>query len=630
MAGVLSESTSKIHAQFVLFRHSSQSPVLYFCFCFASACLVRASRPHTALLDLPIVLGTCLNDYRGMDRSDSTSSNGSARARHNSALESGQFAYQRALLERTSSRSGTLSRTGSQSARNTILSTPTGTNGQSSPSATPNATRKWTPTHRVGGSLDINAVRGKWEERARTAEGTSDPRPLSDRARSDGPTSSPTRPSYDTPTRARTTDRLAFPQASPARLDLGQYEYSPSPPSKRHTMPAPIIASPLSPNTTGITVENENIDSPTSNSFSTPTPQRIHLPVSTPFQSSSIAAVRNLGTYAQTSDSPSYSPSARLRRSNTLESINNNSTGSSVSSENSARSFGTSQTSVPSSPDASTVSVRRRPTSLYGSDRDTVIPSPERPSRRPLSSSGMARTSSSPDKRPGSTSVPPSPSSASSSNPMFPTQYRSSFMAKKRGLDQLGTGQSVRRLERIASGDAPEDWPGTIVPNDEPPPPSPERLSRRETRPYRTREWGQPSPERRTPLPQVAPEPRVEPKPELVIPSVMNADDVVGIPRRKRLLRDTIPSNSPLPSSRLTRGLWADVQRHLIQAYEYLCHVGEAKEWIEGCLREELGFDVVELEERLRNGVILAKLVRVFQGEAAVRKIYDVRRCEVP
>ncbi|KAI0353517.1 hypothetical protein OH77DRAFT_1497233 [Trametes cingulata] len=205
-------------------------------------------------------------------------------------------------------------------------------------------------------------------------------------------------------------------------------------------------------------------------------------------------------------------------------------------------------------------------------------------------------------------------------------------MAKKRGLDHLGTGQSVRRLERIASGDAPDDWPGTTVRNDEPPPPpSPDRYSRREERSYRTRDWGQPSPERRA-LPQVPPSPspsiRAEPKQELVIPSVMNADDVAGIPRRKRLLRDTIPSNAPLPSSRLTRGLWADVQRHLIQAYEYLCHVGEAKEWIEGCLGEELPFGVVEMEEQLRNGVILAKLVRVFQGEAAVRRIYEAPKLD--
>ena len=87
--------------------------------------------------------------------------------------------------------------------------------------------------------------------------------------------------------------------------------------------------------------------------------------------------------------------------------------------------------------------------------------------------------------------------------------------------------------------------------------------------------------------------------------------------------------NTPLPSTRLTRGLWADVQRHLIQAYEYLCHVGEAKEWIEGCLGEELPFGVVEMEEQLRNGVVLAKLVRVFMGEGAVRKIYEVCPFEV-
>ncbi|TFK87060.1 hypothetical protein K466DRAFT_576027 [Polyporus arcularius HHB13444] len=217
---------------------------------------------------------------------------------------------------------------------------------------------------------------------------------------------------------------------------------------------------------------------------------------------------------------------------------------------------------------------------------------------------------------------------------MFPSQYRSSYLMKKRGIDHLGTGTSVRRLERIASGDAPDDWPGTAVPTDEPPPPPPpdkDRFSRREDRLARTRDWRQPSPERLSqPLPEVKlesfPEPR--PRPELVIPGVTNADDVVGVPRRKRLLRDTIPSNAPLPSSRLTRGLWADVQRHLIQAYEYLCHVGEAKEWIEGCLGEELPFGVVEMEEQLRNGVVLAKLVRVFMGEGAVRKIYEAPKLD--
>ena len=479
--------------------------------------------------------------------------------------------------------------------------------------------------------MDISAVRGKWEERSRAAEGTvpdSPSRPSVDRTRSDAPTPSPVRPSVETPGRSRSIDRFAFPPASPARSETLPSDYSPSPPSKRYTMPAPIIASPLSPNTTGVSVVVP--DSPT-NGFSNPEPQRIHLPVSTPLGSSSIAAVRNLSSYTQAADASSYTPSSvRLRRSNTLESLNPNSTGSSVSSENSVRSVTTNQTTVPNSPESSTTALRRRPTSLYG-DRDVALSSPERTTRRPLSSLGMARTrSTSPEKPPASTSVPPSPASASPSNPMFPTQYRSSYLMKKRGMDHLGTGASVRRLERIASGDAPEDWPSTAATADDPPPPSPERdrFSRREDRLHRTRDWRQPSPER-LPQPEPKVEVRLDPKQELVIPGVTNADDVAGVPRRKRLLRDTIPSNTPLPSTRLTRGLWADVQRHLIQAYEYLCHVGEAKEWIEGCLGEELPFGVVEMEEQLRNGVVLAKLVRVFMGEGAVRKIYEVCPFEV-
>jgi Ras GTPase-activating-like protein IQGAP2/3 len=116
-------------------------------------------------------------------------------------------------------------------------------------------------------------------------------------------------------------------------------------------------------------------------------------------------------------------------------------------------------------------------------------------------------------------------------------------------------------------------------------------------------------------------------------------DDVAGIPGRLRLSRSNAASISkataPLPSSKLTNragtgrwGLWADTQRHLLQAYEYLCHVGEAQQWIEGCLGEELGFGVVEMDEGLRNGVVLAKLCRVFQGEGVVRKIWDAPRLD--
>ncbi|TFK43549.1 hypothetical protein BDQ12DRAFT_595944 [Crucibulum laeve] len=104
-------------------------------------------------------------------------------------------------------------------------------------------------------------------------------------------------------------------------------------------------------------------------------------------------------------------------------------------------------------------------------------------------------------------------------------------------------------------------------------------------------------------------------------------DDVAGLPGRIQLKAPSAPS-SPMPSARLIGGNWADKQRHLIQAYEYLCHVGEAQQWVEGCLGEELEFGVVEMEDGLRNGVVLAKLVRAFEGEAAVKRIYEAPKLD--
>ncbi|KZS97625.1 hypothetical protein SISNIDRAFT_436160 [Sistotremastrum niveocremeum HHB9708] len=119
------------------------------------------------------------------------------------------------------------------------------------------------------------------------------------------------------------------------------------------------------------------------------------------------------------------------------------------------------------------------------------------------------------------------------------------------------------------------------------------------------------------------------PEDELVIPGITGASDVTGKPGRLRLSRASrVSAAAPLPSSRLSAGLWADVQRHLLQAYEYLCHVGEAQQWIEGCLGQELGFGVVEMEEELRNGIVLAKLVRVFDGQASVRRIYEAPKLD--
>ncbi|XP_017888182.1 ras GTPase-activating-like protein IQGAP1 isoform X2 [Ceratina calcarata] len=66
-----------------------------------------------------------------------------------------------------------------------------------------------------------------------------------------------------------------------------------------------------------------------------------------------------------------------------------------------------------------------------------------------------------------------------------------------------------------------------------------------------------------------------------------------------------------------------DEQRQKTLAYEYLCHLEEAKKWMEACLRETLP-PTTELEENLRNGVYLAKLAHFIAPETlALNKIYD-------
>uniref|UniRef100_A0A1A8GRW6 IQ motif containing GTPase activating protein 1 n=1 Tax=Nothobranchius korthausae TaxID=1143690 RepID=A0A1A8GRW6_9TELE len=66
-----------------------------------------------------------------------------------------------------------------------------------------------------------------------------------------------------------------------------------------------------------------------------------------------------------------------------------------------------------------------------------------------------------------------------------------------------------------------------------------------------------------------------------------------------------------------------DEQRQQNMAYEYLCHLEEAKRWMEACLDEELP-PTTELEEGLRNGVYLAKLGNFFAPQTvSLKKIYD-------
>ncbi|XP_054831639.1 ras GTPase-activating-like protein IQGAP3 [Eublepharis macularius] len=67
-----------------------------------------------------------------------------------------------------------------------------------------------------------------------------------------------------------------------------------------------------------------------------------------------------------------------------------------------------------------------------------------------------------------------------------------------------------------------------------------------------------------------------------------------------------------------------DEKRHQNEAYQYLCRLEEAKRWMEACLKEDLA-SPTELEESLRNGVILAKLGHFFAPDVVpLRKIYDL------
>ncbi|XP_067136702.1 ras GTPase-activating-like protein IQGAP2 [Centruroides vittatus] len=66
-----------------------------------------------------------------------------------------------------------------------------------------------------------------------------------------------------------------------------------------------------------------------------------------------------------------------------------------------------------------------------------------------------------------------------------------------------------------------------------------------------------------------------------------------------------------------------DEKRQENIAYQYLCHLEEARLWIQSCIEEELP-PVTELEENFRNGVYLAKLAhRISPNTVPAKKIYD-------
>jgi Ras GTPase-activating-like protein IQGAP2/3 len=91
-------------------------------------------------------------------------------------------------------------------------------------------------------------------------------------------------------------------------------------------------------------------------------------------------------------------------------------------------------------------------------------------------------------------------------------------------------------------------------------------------------------------------------------------EQVVGLTGRRRLQRSGSMQGSHQRTqssfgSQWQSTKWMDTQRKHLQAYEYLCHIGEARAWIEDVLVPDKLPPIVQLEESLRNGVTLAEVV---------------------
>ncbi|KAH0562813.1 hypothetical protein GP486_002564 [Trichoglossum hirsutum] len=103
------------------------------------------------------------------------------------------------------------------------------------------------------------------------------------------------------------------------------------------------------------------------------------------------------------------------------------------------------------------------------------------------------------------------------------------------------------------------------------------------------------------------------------------AQEVAGLHGRRRLQRtgSVRASNGTVGMSNgrggnWSGGNWMDKQRQFLQAYEYLCHIGEAKDWIEDIIQKQIP-PIVQLEEALRDGVTLAEIVQALKPGRPLR-----------
>ncbi|KIM97790.1 hypothetical protein OIDMADRAFT_147317 [Oidiodendron maius Zn] len=104
------------------------------------------------------------------------------------------------------------------------------------------------------------------------------------------------------------------------------------------------------------------------------------------------------------------------------------------------------------------------------------------------------------------------------------------------------------------------------------------------------------------------------------------SQEVAGLHGRRRLQRSDRTQGGRASGAALSKNNgygwegrnWMDKQRQFLQAYEYLCHIGEAKEWIEDILQRPIP-PIVQLEETLRDGVTLAEIVDSLYPERRIR-----------
>ncbi|KAG9256102.1 ras GTPase activating protein [Emericellopsis atlantica] len=106
-----------------------------------------------------------------------------------------------------------------------------------------------------------------------------------------------------------------------------------------------------------------------------------------------------------------------------------------------------------------------------------------------------------------------------------------------------------------------------------------------------------------------------------------STQQVVGLNGRRRLQR-TDKSNGARGTKSSGYGFegrnWMDKQRQFLQAYEYLCHIGEAKEWIEDVIGKSIP-PIVELEEALRDGVTLAEVIEALNPDRRFKIFHHPR-----